>query len=162
LRMLRNREDAEDVLQEAIFKAFVNLQSFRGTCRFSVWLTQIAINSAFMVMRKRKSRSEVAFDQQADAGLETQTWEFPDRAPNAEQIYVKRQAIERMLFAVNRLSPRDRCLVQQFHGKEQSLQETADQFGIKVGTAKSRLLRARMKMRSSLKKQKISYADADR
>jgi RNA polymerase sigma-70 factor (ECF subfamily) len=131
--MLRNREDAEDVLQEAIYKAFEHLQSFRGTCRFSVWLTQIAINSAFMLMRKRKSRSEVSFDQQADAGPETQTWEFPDRAPNAEQIYVKRQAIERMLVAIDR---------------------------IKVGTAKSRLLRARMKMRSSLKKQKISFADA--
>jgi RNA polymerase sigma-70 factor (ECF subfamily) len=159
-RMLRNREDADDVLQEAIYKAFVHLHSFRGTCRFSVWLTQIAINSAFMLMRKRRSHSEVSYDQRTDPDQEIQTWEFPDRSPNPEQIYVKRQAIERMLVAVNRLSPRDRGLVQQFHGTEQSLQETADQLGIKVGTAKSRLLRARMKIRSNLKKQKISFADA--
>ena len=159
-RMLRNREDADDVLQEAIYKAFVHLHSFRGTCRFSVWLTQIAINSAFMLMRKRRSRSEVSYDQPTDPDQETQTWEFPDRSPNPEQMYVKRQAIERMLVAVNRLPPRDRGLVQQFHGTEQSLQETADQLGIKVGTAKSRLLRARMKIRSNLKKQKISFADA--
>jgi RNA polymerase sigma factor (sigma-70 family) len=157
-RMLRNREDTEDVLQEAICKAFVHLQCFRGTCRFSVWLTQIAINSALMLMRKRRSHSEISYDQRADH--EWQTWEFPDRSPNPEQIYVKRQAIERMLVAVNRLSPPYRTLVQQFHGTEQSLQETADRLGIKVGAAKSRLLRARLKIRSSLKKQRISLEDA--
>ena len=46
--MLRNREDAEDVLQDAICSAFVHLHCFRGTCAFSTWLTQIAINAALM------------------------------------------------------------------------------------------------------------------
>ena len=158
--MLRNREDTDDVLQDAICRAFVHLQCFRGTCVFSTWLTRIAINSALMLMRKRRSRSEISYDHQTDPDQEIQTWEFPDRSPNPEQLYVKRQAIDRMLVAVNRLSPRYRGLVQQFHGTEQSLQETADQLGIKVGTAKSRLLRARMKLRSSLKEQRISFADA--
>jgi RNA polymerase sigma-70 factor, ECF subfamily len=159
-RMLRNREDTEDVLQDAIYKAFVHLQCFRGTCRFSVWLTQIAINSALMLMRKRRSRSEISYDRQANQGWESQTWEFPDRSPNPEQIYVKRQAIECMLVAVDRLSPPYRNLVEQFHCTEQSLQETAEKLGIKVSAAKSRLLRARLKIRSSLEKQRISFADA--
>ena len=159
-RMLRNREDTEDVLQDAIYKAFVHLRSFRGTCKFSVWLTRIAINSALMLMRKRRSRSEISCDLRADQDQEWQMWEFPDRSPNPEQIYVKRQAIDCMSVAVNRLSPRYRDLVQQFHGTEQSLQETAEKLGIKVGTAKSRLLRARLKIRSSLKRQRISFADA--
>jgi RNA polymerase sigma-70 factor (ECF subfamily) len=158
--ILRNREDTEDVLQDAICRALVHLQCFRGTCAFSTWLTRIAINSALMLMRKRRSRSETSYDQQADQDQKWQIWEFLDRAPNPEQIYVKRQAIERMLVAVDRLSPRYRGLVQQFHGTEQSLQDTANQLGIKVGTAKSRLLRARMKLRSSLKEQRISFADA--
>ena len=67
-----------------------------------------------------------------------------------------------MSVAVNRLSPRYRDLVQQFYGTEQSLQETAEKLGIKVGTAKSRLLRARLKLRSSLGKRRISFADAGR
>ncbi len=159
-RMLRNREDAEDVLQDAIYKAFVHLHCFRGTCSFSVWLTRIAINSALMLMRKRRSRSEISYDQRGDQDQEWQIWEFPDRSPNPEQIYVKRQAIERMSVAVNRLSPRYRDLVQQFHGTEQSLLETAEKLGIKLGTAKSRLLRARLKIRLSLEKQRISFADA--
>lgn len=159
-RMLRNREDAEDVLQDSIYNAFVHLKCFRGTCRFSVWLTRIAINSALMLMRKRRSRSEISYDQRADQGQESLTWEFPDRSPNPEQICVKRQAIERMSVAVNRLSPRYRDLVQQFHGTEQPLQETAEKLGIKLGTAKSRLLRARLKIRSKLERQRISFADA--
>jgi DNA-directed RNA polymerase specialized sigma24 family protein len=65
-----------------------------------------------------------------------------------------------MSVAVNRLSPHYRDLVQQFHGTEQSLLETAEKLGIKLGTAKSRLLRARLKIRSSLEKQRISFADA--
>jgi RNA polymerase sigma-70 factor, ECF subfamily len=159
-QMLRNREDTEDVLQEAIYKAFVHLQCFRGTCAFSTWLTQIAINSALMLMRKRRSRSEISYDRQADQGRESQLWEFPDRSPNPEQIYVKRQAIECMLVAVNRLPPPHRNLVEQFHFTEQSLQETAEKLGIKESAAKSRLLRARLKIRSSLEKQRISFADA--
>ena len=159
-RMLRNREDTEDVLQDAIYKALVHLQCFRGTCAFSTWLTRIAMNSALMLMRRRRSRSETSYDQRADQDQEWRLWEFPDRSPNPEQIYVKRQAIERIAVAVNRLSPPYRDLVQQFHGAEQSLQETAEKLGIKVSTAKSRLLRARLKIRSSLEKQSISLPDA--
>ena len=157
--MLRNREDAEDVLQDAICSAFVHLQCFRGTCAFSTWLTQIAINAALMLMRKRSSRSETSYDQRSDPDQEWPIWEFADRSPNPEQIYAKRQAIERMAVAVNRLSPRYRDLVQQFHGAEQSLQETAEKLGIKVGAAKSRLMRARLKIRSRLEKQRISFSD---
>ena len=158
-RMLRNREDTEDVVQDAIYSAFVHLQCFRATCAFSTWLTQIAINAALMLMRKRRSRSETSYDQQSDQDQEWPIWEFTDRSPNPEQLYAKRQAIERIAVAVNLLSPRYRDLVQQFHGAEQSLQETAEKMGIKVGAAKSRLLRARLKIRSRLEKQKISFAD---
>jgi len=158
--MLKNREDAEDIIQDAIYKAFVHLQGFRGTCRFSSWLTQIAINSALILMRKRKSRPEISYERPAVRGWESQTWEFPDRSPTPEQIYVKRQAMERMLIAVDRLSPRYRDVIQQFHGTEQSLQETAQTLGIKPSTAKARLQRARLKIRSTLEKQRISFADA--
>jgi RNA polymerase sigma factor (sigma-70 family) len=160
IRIVRNREDAEDVLQDATYKAFVHLYCFRGTCPFSVWLTRIAINSALMVVRKRRTRSELSYDSRSDQDPEWKKWDFPDRSPNPEQMYVRQQAIEQMLAAVNRLSPRYRDLVQQFHGTEQSLEETAEKLGIKVSTAKSRLLRARRRLRSSLEKRRISFADA--
>ena len=159
-RIVRNREDVEDVLQDATYKAFVNLHCFRGTCAFSVWLTQIAINSALMLLRKRRTRSETSYDSCPDQERGWEKWDFPDRSPNPEQLYVRQQALDQMLLAVDRLSPRYRNLVKQFHGTEQSLQETAEKLGIKVSTAKSRLLRARLKLRTRLEKRRISFADA--
>ena len=160
-RMLRNQEDAEDVLQDSICKAFVNLQRFRGSCTFSVWLTQIAINSALMLMRKRRVRSEVSCDCQTDHEQEW-LWDFPDRSPNAEQLFIRQQALERMSVAVDRLPCSYRELVKQYHGAERSLEEAANSLGLNLSTAKARLLRARRMMRTSLSRQRISFADACR
>ena len=55
LRITRNREDAEDALQESFLKAFVHLNSFDGRSKFSTWLTRIAINSALMILRRKRS-----------------------------------------------------------------------------------------------------------
>lgn len=159
--MLRNREDAEDIMQEAICRAFVSLQRFRGTCTFAVWLTQIAINSALMLIRKRRARPEVSYDGQPN-GEDELRWEFPDQAPNAEQLCIKGQAMERMQIAVDRLPSRYRQLVHEFHRMEQPLQDTAAKLGLKLSTAKARLLRARLKMRTGLSRQRISFADACR
>jgi RNA polymerase sigma factor (sigma-70 family) len=60
-----NWEDAEDVVQESLLKAFRHLGQFRGTCSFSSWLTRIAINSALMLMRKRRVRLETSYDRGA-------------------------------------------------------------------------------------------------
>ena len=159
--MLRNREDAEDVLQDAICKAFANLQRFRGSCTFSVWLTQIAINSALMFIRRRKVRSEMSYDCQTDHEREWM-WDFPDQSPNAEQIRIRREAFERMSIAVDRLPGCYRELVKRFHIGEQSLQNTATTMGLNLSTAKARLLRARRTMRTALTRQRISFADACR
>ena len=161
MQMLRNREDVEDVIQETYYKAFVNLHSFRGACTFSVWLTQIAINSALMLLRKRRHRPHISYDRPTiSEDCEISMFDFPDHSPNPEQICLKKQAIEKMVLAVGRLSPRSRNLVKQFHGTEQPLQQVAGELGIKLGTAKARLVRARLKLRSTLQKQRISYADA--
>ena len=59
-RILGNWEDTEDALQDSLLKAFMHLDQFRGTCNFSTWLTKIAINSALMVLRKRKAHPETS------------------------------------------------------------------------------------------------------
>ena len=79
--ILRNREDTEDVIQETLCKAYTRLSQFRGSCAFSTWLITIAINSALMVLRKRRSRSEVSIDQLGDEDQAWGDWEFPIRPP---------------------------------------------------------------------------------
>lgn len=158
--ILRNHEDTEDVLQEALFKAYTHLGQFRGSCKFSTWLNRIAINSALMQLRKRKSHSEVSLHQGGDDDQNSETWEFPDPSPNAEEVYAKRQAIDRLSYAVERLPSRYRSIVDQYHRQERTLQEAADTLGITISAAKSRLLRARLTVRSALERNRISMADA--
>ena len=104
-RIVRNREDAEDVVQDAFFKAYIHLKHFRGTCRFSTWLTKIAVNSALMLLRKRRIRPEVSFEQRANQDQTREMWDFPDQSPNPEQVYAKCQALELLSRAMTRLPP---------------------------------------------------------
>jgi len=152
IRILRNREDAEDAVQEALLRAYAHLGEFRGTCAFSTWLTRIAINSALMLLRKRRSCSEVSIDQSGDKDQGWGDREIPDPSPNAEQIYAKQQTNDLLSRAVTRLPASYRCVVEECHGRERSLQEAADVLGITVAAAKSRLLRARLSIRSTLEK----------
>ena len=149
-KILKNREDTEDVVQETLVKAFTHLRDFRGISAFSTWLTRIAINTALMLLRKRRSRSEVAFDRPGDGDQTWGDWEFPDSSPNAEQAYVRRQAAHSLSRAVKRLPSGLRCVVEQYYGRERSMQEAADSLGITLAAAKSRLLRARLTIRSTL------------
>lgn len=149
-RIVRHREDTEDVVQDALFKAYIHLKDFQGTSRFSSWLTRIAINSALMLLRKRRSRSEVSCDQQENEDRTWKIWEFPDPSPTPEQSYEERQTLDSLSRAVMRLSPACRSVMMQHLAHEQSLQQIADTIGITVAATKSRLLRSRLRIRSAM------------
>src|SRR5271165_5683155 len=77
LRITKNREDAEDALQEALMSAFVHLREFDERASFSTWLTRIAINSALMVLRKKRQSHEVSMELPPDGGAPPMQWEIP-------------------------------------------------------------------------------------
>ncbi len=149
-RIVRNRADAEDVVQETLVKAHAHFKDFRGTCRFSTWLTKIAINSALMLLRRRRTRSEVSFDPRGNEDRTWEMWDCPDPSPNPEQVYATCQARELLSRAITRLPPAYRSVMTQYHYQEQPLKDVADSLGISVASAKSRLLRARLTIRSAL------------
>ena len=154
-RIVRHREDAEDVVQDTLFKAYTHLEYFRGTCRFSSWLTRIAINSALMLLRRKRSRPEVSFDQRGNEDRNWEIREVPDPSPNPEQTYETRQSRDILSRAITRLSPACRRVMTQYLAHGQSLQQIADTVGISVAAAKSRLLRARLTIRSTLAKSEL-------
>src|ERR1700757_4578704 len=65
-RITKNREDAEDAFQDAVLRAFAHMKGFEGRSNFTSWLTRIAINSALMVLRKRRGGAEISIEQMSD------------------------------------------------------------------------------------------------
>jgi RNA polymerase sigma-70 factor, ECF subfamily len=149
-RMLGTREEAEDVLQESLLKAFVHLSQFKARSSFSTWMTRIAINSALMALRKRRFRSEVSVDMAQDDCKTQQVWDIPDHSLGPEACYALGESREVLRKVTCRLSPRDRKVVELYHGDGYSLNEVANALGISAAAVKSRLMRARLFLRRSL------------
>jgi RNA polymerase sigma-70 factor (ECF subfamily) len=159
-RIVRNREDAEDIVQDSLLKAYNCLPKFKESCAFSSWITKIAINTSLMLLRKRKSRPEVSFDQPFETSDGAMLRDFAHYSPNSERTYARQQAIDVLSRAVDRLPSAYRSIVDLFHIQEKSVRETANSLGITVASAKSRLFRARRLLRTRLASQQISIFDA--
>ena len=149
-RIVRHPEDTEDVMQETFLKAFQHLHTFRGACSFSTWLVAIGTNMSLMLLRKRKSLRKYSFDVVTEDG-ETLVMECRDPAPDPEQRYMMSQTREKVKHAVTKLSPQVRILMEMYYKSELRMKDVAKALGISEATTKSRLLRARGRLRRSLK-----------
>jgi RNA polymerase sigma factor (sigma-70 family) len=149
-RIIGNRDDAEDTLQDAWMKAFVHLKTFDGRSKFSTWLTRIAINSALMGMRRKRVRPETSMDWSED-GETWQGWEMPDNRLNGEDLLLRKEAELTLKEAIKHLQPRLRTIMEIQRLRYRSNQEVADAAGISVAAVKSRSFRAKALLRRSLR-----------
>src|ERR1700674_3452281 len=94
-RITRNREDAEDALQDAFVSAFVHIKNFDGRSSFSTWLTRIAINSALMTLRKKRSSREIPIGS-GELGSNGVECDVLDPSANPEKLFAQREK-ERLL-----------------------------------------------------------------
>jgi len=147
LRVTRNREDAEDALQESFLNALVHLESFDGRSSFCTWLTRIAINAALMKLRKNRARPEIPMDGPADAGGDFAPYESVDPQPDPEEHFAERQRQWIVAGAVRNLRPPLRQIVEIRPLQESSIKETAQTLHISIAAAKSRLHHARVALR---------------
>ena len=150
-RMTRNREDAEDVMQQSLLKAFIHLKKFEGKSLFSTWLTRIAINEALMLLRRRRGTREILI---AESNTEAETallLDIPDGAPNPEDSCLQREQELIISAAVNQLRPRTRKAMELRELGELSARETAQVMGLSVGAVKARVFHGRRKLRETLK-----------
>ena len=147
-RITRNREDAEDAVQDCFLSAFVHLKSFDGRAQFATWLTRIAMNAALMRLRKNRTAREVPLDQSAEP-IEIPERQFTDSALNPEDRYARREQERILKSAVADLRPTIRTVVEVHQFQEHSLHETAEFLGISVPAAKARLFHARAALRRS-------------
>jgi RNA polymerase sigma-70 factor (ECF subfamily) len=147
-RITRNQDDAEDVVQDAWMKAYVHLNTFDGRSKFSTWLTRIAINSALMILRRKRARPETSME--ITDGETWQHWEIADETINIEELYARHERVERLRRAICCLQPRLRNVVEIHQSNDRSIKEIADLAGISVAATKARLFRARKILRKAL------------
>src|SRR5712691_3472123 len=143
-RIIRNREDAEDVAQECFLNAFVHLKDFDGRSQFATWLTRIAINAALMKLRKNCRAQEVALDEPNASSEPVAQREFRDDAPDPEESCSLRERRRIVKSAISALRPRARNVVELIHLQEHSIRETAQILGISIAAVKSRIFHARI------------------
>jgi RNA polymerase sigma-70 factor (ECF subfamily) len=150
LHITQNREDAEDVLQEAFLKAYEHLDQFQGQSRFYTWIVRIAVNQALMKLRKRKSDRSVSLDDTIDTGEDTVAREIAAWDENPEQRYSREEINEILGSAIDGLAPIYRAVFVLRDVDGLSTEEAADALDLSVPAIKSRLLRARLQLRDKL------------
>jgi RNA polymerase sigma factor (sigma-70 family) len=149
-QITRNHEDAEDALQDAFMRAFVHLKSFDGRAQFATWLTRIALNSALMILRKRKHYPAVSLDADPQEEDRFFGWEIADRGDDPERRLLRRETTERVRRAIAELDPVPRLAMEFWNYEELSAREGARKLNISKAAFKSRLARARAALRSDL------------
>jgi RNA polymerase sigma factor (sigma-70 family) len=144
LRMVKSREDAEEVAQDVFIKAYKYLADFRGASKFTTWLYTIVNNTCISFLRKKKLEihsldNEKVFEiaDNQDSGM---------RANTIEQ----KSKIGMVNNAIQLLNPDDAQIITLFYKAEQSLEETARILGVEVNTAKVRLHRARTRLKEKM------------
>ena len=148
-RITRNEHDSEDVLQESLMKAFVHLSRFDARSSFATWLTRIGINSALLLLRKRKKGLEISVERPLDGGT-WEDWDIPDTSLDPEARYMAFEQSVRLQKAIRGLPVTLRCVAKTRHSENYSMREIADAIGISVPAARSRLVRARAALSKAL------------
>lgn len=146
LRITKNWEDAEDALQDTFLRAYLAWDGFEGRSTPYSWLTRIAINSALMLLRRRRSRPEALLVCSFEEGDSNFPMELKDSSSNPEQLCELRQRKDQLLKAIRKLESPLRAPIETQLAGEHSVKEVAETLSISVAAVKARLYRARLRL----------------
>ena len=150
LRYTRVREDAEDVVQQTLQKAFVYLSNFEGKSAFSTWLTRIAINEALMWLRKARALCEVPLNHSVNDEGARPDVDVADATPDPEATYLRQEETRTLSMAIERLAPSIRIVLELKELRELSARETAQHLGLSLAAVKARVFHGREKLRKDI------------
>jgi RNA polymerase sigma factor (sigma-70 family) len=141
--VLRNREDAEDAVQEAFLSAYRHLRSFEGRSALRTWFTRIVLNAAFMIQRKRKSSTIQAIPENSNSREVNWTENIPASEPDPEMIHAERETLQLVDGVLGKMKPVLRQALTMTYLDELSGPEACARLGVSSGTFKARLFRAK-------------------
>ena len=151
LRITRNLQDAEDVAHDCFVHSFLHLGSFAGKSRLSTWISRIAINDALMKIRRR-GRFEVSLDERRETPSAAPFTEIACDDPAPEEQCLKAELAQMLTEGLAELRPGLSKVVDLHYFEELSARECSEVLGISLSTAKSRILRARLRLRLAFDK----------
>jgi len=149
MNITRNREDAEDAMQDAFMKAYSHLDRFEEDSRFYTWLVRIAANEALMRLRKRRP-NQLSLDEPIESEDDFIPQQIEDWGPSPEQRFAQTEMRDILRNVIEDLPPDFRIVFLLRDVEGLSTEETAAAVGISEAAVKSRLLRARLKLRKKL------------
>lgn len=159
LSILRDKSDAEDEVQNACWKAFQHLSQFNREAKFSTWLTRIVVNQCLMRLRQAK-RAKLFYMDDVQVGEDTVTLELRDEGLDPEQTLAKSEVANVVHQEIDRIPPLLRQVFILRDVQQLSMEVVAEQLGISIAAAKSRLLRARLELRTRMSKHQTTLGSA--
>ena len=141
LKMVRNKQEAEDLTQEAFMKAFASLSSFNEEFAFSTWLMKIASNNCIDFLRKKKLKTYSIHEpiQYKDEKIEI---DIPDQDPSPERTLIQSERSRLIEETINELPERYRYVIILRHKEEKSYEEISEIMNLPLGTVKAQIFRA--------------------
>jgi len=141
--ILRNKEDAEDAVQDAFLSAYRHLRNFEGRSAFTTWFTRIVLNAALMILRKRTNSRIDSLPEHSTGDELPWTERIPASQPDPEMIYAEVETFQLIDVLLGKMSPLLREAFTMTYYDEMSSVEAGAVLGVSAGTFKTRLLRAR-------------------
>lgn len=158
LKMVHNRDDAEDLTMEAFGKAFNSITNYSADFAFSTWLFKIATNNCIDHIRKKKLQTtSLEQTNTTSEDGDVQPIAVKDYSPDPEESLMKDQRAEKIRGAIEQLSPKYRTLIELRYLDELSYEEIAVKLDIPLGTVKAQLFRAKDMLYHLLKETKEKY-----
>ena len=144
--ILRNREDAEDAVQDAVLSAYVHLRNFEGRSAFTTWFTRIVLNAALMTLRKRTNSRLDSLPESSSSGEISWTERIPTPQPDPEMVCAEGELFQLIDVLLGKMSPALRQSFTMTYYDEMSSREACTLLGLSIGTFKSRVHRARRQL----------------
>ena len=157
LKMVHNRDDAEDLTIEAFVKAFNNIGNYSADFAFSTWLFKIATNNSIDFIRKKRLVTTPIDRTTTTEDGETTPIAVRDHAPDPEEAVIKEQRAQKIRGAIEQLSPKYRSLIELRYLDELSYEEIAEKLDLPLGTVKAQLFRAKDMLYNLLKVTREKY-----
>ncbi len=151
-RFTRSHEDAEDLVQDAMLRAFVNVRRFRKECQFATWLIAIVNNAALSMKRKGRNTYFVSLDSTHEEPAGLHRWDIPDVRHNPEEEAMQRELLAFLRTVLLRQSPTHQIVLERCVFDEARIADTASSLGLTIGSAKSSLYRARRRVSDSFER----------